>query len=384
VRATFYWTKYLQLDKTSLFKRTYDALGFYAQLANSGVDVWRHIDPMTAAYLKGGNAAAWQAADAGAAFLRTWASGHARGARQGADWNITGYGIPAERPIVAHYDSLRWGASATANAPVAGVDLIHLALPANSTVTISGDATASGLLGLTDGDHPLADVLGRTFCTKPGGCTCPESSAGKGATLPPIATGDGFLAVTGGLKAAKVTVAIGDPAAYCAHPPQCVTGTWVLTNANLRYTDPNVGMTESGGAGMVMRIEADGTTHFDFNPMAPVLFVATGLGFQGDIRYGGTTTYRLRLPADGATTGRLGYIDGDLSKLVATARITKPFSVVVFDHVSVGELAAGARGLSFDGQPLANDHLFECSSTGLTLTIPPGGKLAGSWTFSRR
>jgi hypothetical protein len=384
VRATHYWTKYLPLDKTSLFKRTYDALGFYAQLANSGVNVWQRIDPMTQAYLNGGNAAAWQAAGPGDAFLRTWASGHARGARQGADWNITGYGIPAERPVVAHYDALQWGAAATAAAPVAGVDLIHLVLPANSTVTISGDAHARGLLGLTDGDHPLADVLGKVYCTKPGGCTCPESSAAKGATLPPIAAGDGLLAVTGGLKAAKVTIAIGDPAEYCARPPQCVIGTWTLTNGNVHYTDPKVGMTESGGAGMVMKIEADGTAHFDFSPMAPVLFVAAGLGIQGDIRYGGTATYHLRLPAAGGPSGRLQYLDGDLSKVVATARITKPFAAVVFDNVSVAELAAGAKGLSFDGQPLANDHLFECSSTTLVLTIPPGGKLGGTWTFSRR
>jgi hypothetical protein len=53
------------------------------------------------------------------------------------------------------------------------------------------------------------------------------------------------------------------------------------------------------------------------------------------------------------------------------------------DRVSVAELAAGARGIGFDGQPLAGDHAFDCSSTTLVLTIPPGGKLGGSWTFAR-
>jgi len=142
-------------------------------------------------------------------------------------------------------------------------------------------------------------------------------------------------------------------------------------------------MTERGGAGMVLKIAADGTTRVDFGPMAPVQFVATGPGIAGDIRYGGTATYHLRLPAGGGPTGRLGYVDGDMSKVVATARITKPFTAVVFDNVSVAELAAGARGVSFDGQPLAGDHAFECSSTTLVLTIPPGGKLGGSWTFAR-
>jgi len=384
-RATYYWHKYLKLDKASLFRRTYDAVGFYAQLANSGVDVWKRIDPMTAAYLKGGNAAAWKASGAGDAFLRTWASGHARGARPGSDWDITGYGIPNVRPSAEHFDALPNGASVNAAAPVAGVDLIYLVLPLDSVVTITGDAAARGLLGLADGDHPLAEMLGRSFCTRPGGCTCPQSSPGAGATLPAIAPGEALLAVTGGLKAAKVTIAIADPADHCARPAKhCVVGTWTLKNADIRYTDPDVGMRERGGAGFLMRIDADGTAFLDFNKMAPVVFTATGPGVSGDIRYGGTATYRLRLPAGDAAKGKIGYIDGDLSKIVATARITKPFTAVVFDHVPIAELAAGAQGLSFDGQPLANDHLFECSSTTLVLTMPPGGKLVASWTFTRK
>ena len=76
---------------------------------------------MTAAYLKGGNAAAWKASGAGDAFLRTWASGHARGARPGSDWDITGYGVPDVRPSAEHLTRcptgrartrpLRWPAS---------------------------------------------------------------------------------------------------------------------------------------------------------------------------------------------------------------------------------------------------------------------------------
>lgn len=385
-RATYYWKKYLDLDGASLFKRTYDALGFYVQLANSGVDVWRRIDAMTAAYLKGGNKAAWKAAGAGEAFLRTWASGHARGARAGAAWDITGYGIPGYRPVAKHYDAIPRGTTVTAAAPVAGVDLIYMMLPTDSTVTVTGDSAARGLLGLADGDRPLADVLGKVFCTKPGGCTCPSSSPGAGASLPPIAAGDAVLAVTGGAGPAKVTITIGDPAEYCARPVQCVVGTWTLTTLDLRYTAPSIGMRERGGAGLVMRIAADGTTQLDFNKMAAVVFTASGPGIAGDIRYGGTATYRLKLPAGGGNTGQLVYIDGDLGKIVATARVTKPFQAVVFDHVSVAQLAAGAGragGVSLDGRPLATDHSFDCSSTTLVLAYLPGGKLSGTWTFAR-
>ena len=70
--------------------------------------------------------------------------------------------------------------------------------------------------------------------------------------------------------------------------------------------------------------------------MGPVVFTAKGPGITGDIRYGGTATYHLRLPAGAGNTGRLPYVDGDLSKIVATARVT------------------------------------------------PGGNLAGTWTFARK
>jgi hypothetical protein len=341
---------------------------------------------MTAAYLKGGNKAAWKAAGGGEAFLRTWASGHARGARAGAAWDITGYGIPGYRPVAKHYDAAPRGTTMTAAAPVAGVDLIYMVLPADSTVTVTGDSAARGLLGLADGDHPLTDVLGKVFCTKPGGCTCPSSSPGAGASLPPIAAGDAVLAVTGGAGPAKVTITIGDPAEYCARPVQCVVGTWILTTLDVRYTAPSIGMRERGGAGLVMRIAADGTTQLDFNKMAAVVFTASGPGIAGDIRYGGTATYRLKLPAGGGNTGQLVYIDGDLGKIVATARVTKPFQAVVFDHVSVAQLAAGAGkagGVNLDGRPLATDHSFDCSSTTLVLAYLPGGKLSGTWTFAR-
>jgi hypothetical protein len=377
--ASKHWFRYLALDRKSLFRRDYDALGFFVQLANSGVDLWSRIDPMMGEYLRGGNDAAWKAAQPGDGFLRAWAPGHARAARPGPDWDITGNGIPAYRPDVKAAS----GTSVKVSAPRVGVDLVRLTLPADSVVTVSGGAGARGLLGLSDGDHPIEDLVGRTLCTRAGGCSCPDSSPGAGADLPAIAAGEGLLGLTGGLRAASVTLTVGPVDEFCARPPQCVVGDWTHTNADIRARMGNGQMRETGGAGMLMTIGSDGATTINFTPMKPVRFRAPD-GLAGQLRYRGTVSYKLGLPAAGATEGRLRYISGDLSKLTVTARITSPFDVTVFSDESVLGLAAGAGGISVDGQPLATDHTFTCSATRLVLRTVSGQTVSGTWTWARR
>jgi hypothetical protein len=375
--AQKHWFTYLKLDRRSLFRRSYDAIGFFVQLANSGVDVWSRIDVMIKEYLRGGNDAAFKAGQPGADFLRSWAPGHARGARPGPAWDITGNGIPAYRPAAKAAS----GASVKVSAPKAGVDLVTLALPADSVVSVAGGAAARGLLGLADGDHPVEELLGKSFCTRAGGCSCPDSSPGAGTDLPTLAAGDGWLGVTGGLKAASVTLTVSPFDGFCDKPPQCVVGDWTHTNADIRAGSGETAMHETGGAGMLMTIGADGATRINFTPMKPVKFtVATGLA--GTLRYRGTVDYRLGLPPAGATEGQLRYLGGDLSKLTVTARVTSPFDLTVFENESVLGLAAGVGGLSVDGQPLASDHRFTCSATTLVLKTADG-TVKGTWTFRR-
>lgn len=379
--ATKWWHTYLELDKKSLFARSYDAIGFYVQLARSGVDVWQRLDPMTAAYLTGRNTAAWAQAKVAEPFLRTWASGHVRGDRDGADWDITGNGIPSYWPDMRHFDPLPPGTSATAAAPAAGVDLIHFVLPAESIVRVSGDPSAHGLFGLADGDHPISELGGKTFCAKQSGCACPQGSPGAGADLPAISEGPGYLGVTGGLKPASVTIAVSSLADYCAKPADCLVGSWTITGSHLQSTG-SLAFTETGGAGARMIIVADGATTIDFSPMKPVLFAASD-GLAGDFRYFGKVSYKLGLPNPPADRGVIKYLGGDLSKLFVTARVTKPFKLTAFDHVSVQGLASDVSGISIDTQPLGGDHTYDCTSTTLVLRPPAGGSLTGSWTFAR-
>jgi hypothetical protein len=73
-----FWLTYLNTPTWSLFQRTYSALGFFAHLAETGTDVWHKILPMGQAIVRGWNAAGWQAAAPGQAFLDSWGPGSAR------------------------------------------------------------------------------------------------------------------------------------------------------------------------------------------------------------------------------------------------------------------------------------------------------------------
>jgi hypothetical protein len=214
-RTTELWNRYLKLDQASLFRRAYTAVGFFAQLAGSGVDVWDRIDPMIIASMTGGNTAAWNATGASDAFLDSWAPGHARGRHSGAHWDITGFGVPATRPDVAHV-VLGTGATARAAAPVAGVDLIEVELRAD-IVSVSGTGTVHGLFGAADGsERPAAGMVGGDFCAKPDGCSCPPGSPTTAAQLPRLAAGTGYLGVSGGPSTASVTLRGRSLEEFCA------------------------------------------------------------------------------------------------------------------------------------------------------------------------
>jgi hypothetical protein len=384
--ATKYWNQYLQLDKTSLFGRTYDALGYYAQLADSGVNVWTRIDPMVAAFLSGGNAAAWQAAGASADFLNTWGAGYARGRQPGKDWDITGYGVPSTAPDAVHYDVLN-STTAQAAAPAEGVDLISLTL-GSDVLSIAGDAGAQGLLGTSDGaDHQLAGLIGADVCTRPGGCTCPAGTPGEGSKLSTMAGGAAYLGLSGGTKSVHTMLTGMNLDDFCAKKQQsCLVGKWTSVNFDIQAA--NGFLTEQGGAGVALTISADGSITVDFDPMQPVNFTSSQ-NAAGSVRYNGSGTGRIVLPPPNVTTGTFGAASGSFADLTVTVALTKPFAAVVLDHKSLGDMAGTASGLAgglgsgVQSQPLFGSSGFTCTATTLVTTPPAGTAETGTWTLSR-
>ncbi len=87
-----FWDRYLLQPWLSLNSRAYDAVGFYAHIAETGTDPWTVLRPMLEA---GTNSlAAYLAAGADReTFVDSWASGVIRQGAPGSAWNTTGPGI---------------------------------------------------------------------------------------------------------------------------------------------------------------------------------------------------------------------------------------------------------------------------------------------------
>src|SRR5262249_42282535 len=77
-----HWRPYLDEPRTPLFQRTYDAIGFYARLADAGIDPWTVLDPMLrrSRATSDPRAIFAEAVPAGSQdrFFRSWATGYAR------------------------------------------------------------------------------------------------------------------------------------------------------------------------------------------------------------------------------------------------------------------------------------------------------------------
>jgi hypothetical protein len=87
-----FWKKYLTAPRIDLRTRDYDAVGFYAHLAETGIDPWAGFQGMWAAGTD--HEAAFEAAGAKSEdFIDSWASGVVRQPARGSAWDTTGPAI---------------------------------------------------------------------------------------------------------------------------------------------------------------------------------------------------------------------------------------------------------------------------------------------------
>ena len=208
--ARSWWYAYLFHPQTPLFTRTYDALGFYAHVAErcgGAAYVWSILPGMLDKIPD--NLAAYGAATAGcdAGFLDSWASGFFRDPARGAEWDTTGPAIPSGGTAAA---ALREKLITLANGqeePLFAGQLtngIYL-------LTSQADILRVGVLGharLSDAgstDHLLAGEM--AFCTRAGGCACPTGSAYQGPPLTPLTSPVDF-ALTGGPEGTGTRVSL--------------------------------------------------------------------------------------------------------------------------------------------------------------------------------
>jgi hypothetical protein len=320
------WNAYLTGLSTSLFARSYDAIGFYAHMTNSGEDTWHLLDPM----LKAGSSAAAYNVAASKTVRLTWASSLARQSSFGKGWQTSGPGITSATVHPGIHEVVI-GTTITGNVAPYTNALVEFRA-ASDIVDISASTPYSRLHLANDTEDDNLTAGPNAFCVN--NCdACPQVEA-----LPKLPLGTQWLAVTGDSAGASYTVA--GAKATCG---PCLVGNWKVTSLSLT-TDP--GGTHTGGAGTEVDINANGNATGIFTPGAPLT------GASGDVKFYGTQIDHYGFPVN--TTARSG-----------------SFGVTL--------VAAGAS-ISVDGSPpvgiAASETLsgsYSCVGTGLRLTFPAGG-----------
>lgn len=183
-----HWKDYILNPGKPLYKRDYDAVGFYAQLAHNAIDPWKVIDLMVKA---GGSDQAFQASGANTStFIDGYGSSWFRDGQPSTVWEMqSGYGIlPASTRAVPASIGITDGTHDTISAkPLAG------AIAAVDTTAFVTRFEVSGVGRVADPAGSLDIVVraGRLdLCTSPSGsCTCPPGST-KTPTTPDKAPKD--------------------------------------------------------------------------------------------------------------------------------------------------------------------------------------------------
>ena len=219
--ALGWWSRYLIHPQTPLFQRTYDAIGFYAHVAErcGGLAyVWRILRTMLEKVPD--NVAAYGAATAScdARFLDSWASGLFRDPARGLEWDTTGSAIPARDTAAAALDGK---VIALANG---GGEPVFAGPFTNGIYILSShaDVVRIGVIGharLSDGRIDRVLDGEATFCTRTRGCACPRGSSYQGPPLTPLAT-PADLALTGGPTGTRVALSALSLDNFCKKKPR--------------------------------------------------------------------------------------------------------------------------------------------------------------------
>lgn len=217
-----HWDEYLQHPETPLFSRSYDGVGFFAHLTESGTDPWPVLIPMINATDNPGRFANAVGGNA-STFEDSWASGMFRGQpMSGKVWNTTGVGMPNSRPTpqqtsVGHdVDAPSWTLT---TAEVTTKDEVT-SIRAGGSVRVGSGAALDQIV-------PSGTTL--DLCTKEGGCTCPAGSKGSPPTA--VATSPISVAVTGNAAVSTAHITGSTLDAFCKRPPPPVAAPSPRTGA---------------------------------------------------------------------------------------------------------------------------------------------------------
>jgi hypothetical protein len=332
------WKEYLEDAEKTMLKRTYDGVGFFVHLDESGGDAWHALIPMAKALAAHANApgAAWDAAGIGAPFLDSWGSGYVQGEYPGAPWTSGGGAAFPHQPAHLTDQTVGNGSSVniTALPGATAADALNVTA---EVLTVS--ASTNGRLSLGGGNDVVVGKLTNPYCTRGSACKCPSDSANADAHFTNIAHGTEYFAVTSGLAAAKATL-VGDTLEdYCK--VACVVGTWRVENEVVGLENA------SGGAGATWRVMPNGFATIDYSSAQPLTNPAIGLSIQ----YSGEETDKWHLLPGGtptAGTWQVTTFSGDVSAKTSIGGNVEKNGKIGFDpnYTATGAWTCGPHAMT--------------------------------------
>ena len=195
-----HWRGYLTNPAKTLYSRAYDAVGYWAQLAYNGTNVWSILESSYVAAANQGSDPALNVSGGSAAnFTDAWGSSWFRHATPSSAWDMTGTdGIldPSVKPTPQHV-TITDGDEETISTPVNSAAVADLSLTAFVTqVEVSGSGRVGSDGGYDKVLHPgVAGSETVYLCTEnSGSCDPPDCNASRTAEQIP---GERRAAVTG-------------------------------------------------------------------------------------------------------------------------------------------------------------------------------------------
>ncbi len=376
------WDSYITVPGKKLYARAYDAMGFFAQLAQVGIDPWTVLDATVMASAKGSDAA-FEASGANTpTFLDRWGSSWYRDGRSNAAWAMSsGYGIPG----LSHYATpgqihLIDGGSASISATPLTATISNL----NTTAFITRVEVLSGTGRVGERRAGGLDKVVRSstldLCTTvDGNCTCPEGTIAT-SSAPQVAPQDLRLAAMGEEHTTSVMNVRGiSRSEWCSPKSACPSNCGgsngdphLLTVDGVRYD------LQSAGEYVLLR-SADGATEVQARQERPsegenaTIDTAIAVRVNGHrvgfyVREAGAPEVRV----DGATVDPGGVGSADLGTGASLTAYQRGYQLDLADGTKVWVVSVGRWGINLLVQPSAD---LRASGVGLIARIPEGGGL---------
>lgn len=384
---TSFWDRYLTVPQASLAQRTYTGVGFFVHLAETGTDPWGVLDAMATAMAKDGSTATgWRVANPTGDFLDTWGSSFAQGRYPGSAWTSGGPNLQQYQTGNYRDKDLPNDGFVPFSSNPAAAGLLNLNVTAE-IVQVQPDAAAHGQFSIGDGSSvDLATAAGQTYCTLAAAdCKCPADSAKADTTFTHLTPGTHWLGLTGGLDAASVQVKGLSFEDFCQNSSPIV-GTWKSTAATARAGDGRGQHTSSGGAGVVMTVDAKGAVTVDYTGMSQMSFeivvhhAGQTLTDSGVTAWKGTQPGTVKLPTGKARSGSWAVTAGSDDVAVTGTQDGETRTLSLDYYLS--------QGRSPDMiSPLTPGGSWRLSGNTLTLNVRYAGMggytATGTWQFAR-